>query len=384
MSSPEWGSSAGSGRRLGHPRVMWRRVRHLGGSGSCRAGKAGLRCGRVGPRPVRPGGALGSGPARCRPDGHDDREPGGTPVGGRPTFASFHAAGTSAASPVPEWPRSWLPPKCRPPSISRWPGSPCSPQHCGRRPRASCLTPTRVKARQSSPYLVATCFPSGHRVLRVPRRGNGGTAEASESVARWVLRVLDHDGRRTTRRRRVADGVGVMIVTRVPTAVTVAAFMHVTGVPTPIVGIAVFAVIGLGVSAVVPLAWSSAARKEAEVPGRAIATCGYLGFLVCPVPSAPWRPRSGFARRSPRRACSLSSGSFQRHRCAAGPRRRPRRRARDQATTTLGRPRSEHRDTLRAAEAEDDPGPGTPEAWPLDLPRRRRARVDVASVTLCA
>jgi hypothetical protein len=68
-----------------------------------------------------------------------------------------------------------------------------------------------------------------------------------------------------------------MTVTRVATAVTVAAFVHVTGVLTPIVGIAVFAVIGLGVSAVVPLAWSSAARKEAEVPGRAIATCGYLG-----------------------------------------------------------------------------------------------------------
>jgi hypothetical protein len=83
-------------------------------------------------------------------------------------------------------------------------------------------------------------------------------------------------------------------------------------------------------------------------------------FLVGPVPSAPSRPRSGFARRSPRRACSLSSGSFQRHRCASGPRRRPRRRARDQATTTLGRPRSEHRDTLRAAEAEDDPGPARP------------------------
>jgi MFS family permease len=45
-------------------------------------------------------------------------------------------------------------------------------------------------------------------------------------------------------------------------------------------------VIGLGVSAIVPLAWSSAARTEHTAPGRAIAavaTCGYLGFLVGPI-----------------------------------------------------------------------------------------------------
>jgi MFS family permease len=85
---------------------------------------------------------------------------------------------------------------------------------------------------------------------------------------------------------RVADGVGVVSVTRVATAVTVAGFVLVTVASTPTVGIVGFAVIGLGVSAIVPLAWSSAARKEADAPGRAIAavaTCGYLGFLVGPV-----------------------------------------------------------------------------------------------------
>jgi MFS family permease len=45
-------------------------------------------------------------------------------------------------------------------------------------------------------------------------------------------------------------------------------------------------VVGLGAAAIVPVAWSVAAQKEPDAPGRAIAavaTCGYLGFLVGPV-----------------------------------------------------------------------------------------------------
>jgi MFS family permease len=45
-------------------------------------------------------------------------------------------------------------------------------------------------------------------------------------------------------------------------------------------------VVGLGVSAVVPLAWSAAGRAQPDSPGRAIsavATAGYLGFLLGPV-----------------------------------------------------------------------------------------------------
>jgi MFS family permease len=56
--------------------------------------------------------------------------------------------------------------------------------------------------------------------------------------------------------------------------------------PVPAVGIAGFAVVGLGAAAIVPVAWSVAAQKEPAAPGRAIAavaTCGYLGFLVGPV-----------------------------------------------------------------------------------------------------
>lgn len=46
------------------------------------------------------------------------------------------------------------------------------------------------------------------------------------------------------------------------------------------------AVASLGVSAIVPLAWSAAGRRAVDAPGAAIAavaTCGYVGFLVGPV-----------------------------------------------------------------------------------------------------
>lgn len=53
----------------------------------------------------------------------------------------------------------------------------------------------------------------------------------------------------------------------------------------PAVGVLGFGVVGLGLAAVVPLAWSAAARMSPDSPGRAIsavAACGYLGFLTGP------------------------------------------------------------------------------------------------------
>ncbi|TQM02844.1 MFS transporter [Pseudonocardia kunmingensis] len=85
---------------------------------------------------------------------------------------------------------------------------------------------------------------------------------------------------------RLVARAGAVAVTRTAAAVTVAGFGVVVLAAAPAVGIVGFAVVGLGVSAVVPVAWSVAARKEPEAPGRAIAavaTCGYLGFLVGPV-----------------------------------------------------------------------------------------------------
>jgi hypothetical protein len=79
---------------------------------------------------------------------------------------------------------------------------------------------------------------------------------------------------------------GAVRVVPVAAAVTVAGFAIVVLAPVPVVGIAGFAVIGLGAAAIVPVAWSVAAQKEPDAPGRAIAavaTCGYLGFLVGPV-----------------------------------------------------------------------------------------------------
>ncbi|WP_246633089.1 MFS transporter [Pseudonocardia nigra] len=90
--------------------------------------------------------------------------------------------------------------------------------------------------------------------------------------------------------RLVADSVtariGPVTALRIAALTTCAGFVLVTAVPAPPLGVLGFAVIGLGVAAIVPLAWSSAGRQEPTAPGRAIAavaTCGYLGFLVCPV-----------------------------------------------------------------------------------------------------
>jgi len=85
---------------------------------------------------------------------------------------------------------------------------------------------------------------------------------------------------------RFVSRTGAVSVTRMAATVTVAGFAIVVLAPVPVVGIVGFAVIGLGVAAIVPVAWSAAAQKEPGAPGRAIAavaTCGYLGFLVGPV-----------------------------------------------------------------------------------------------------
>lgn len=85
---------------------------------------------------------------------------------------------------------------------------------------------------------------------------------------------------------RLAERVGVVGLVRAATAVTVLGFLVVAFARTPWTGIVGFGVVGLGVSAIVPLAWSAVARRAPTAPGPAIAavaTCGYVGFLVGPV-----------------------------------------------------------------------------------------------------
>jgi len=85
---------------------------------------------------------------------------------------------------------------------------------------------------------------------------------------------------------RIVERVGGVLFMRAATAVTVAGFLLVVAVPVPVVTVLGFAVVGLGVSGIVPLAWSAAGRQEPDAPGRAIAAvaaCGYLGFLAGPV-----------------------------------------------------------------------------------------------------
>lgn len=85
---------------------------------------------------------------------------------------------------------------------------------------------------------------------------------------------------------RVADRIGAVLLTRLSAGLTVCGFGLAAATDSSALGVVAFAVIGLGVSAIVPLAWSSAARQEPAAPGRAIAavaTCGYFGFLVGPV-----------------------------------------------------------------------------------------------------
>jgi MFS family permease len=85
---------------------------------------------------------------------------------------------------------------------------------------------------------------------------------------------------------RLVERFGVVPFMRCAAAVTVVGFLLVVAVPVPGAGIAGFAVVGLGVSGIVPLAWSAAGRKQPDAPGRAIAAvaaCGYFGFLAGPV-----------------------------------------------------------------------------------------------------
>ncbi|HEY4419550.1 MAG TPA: MFS transporter, partial [Pseudonocardia sp.] len=83
----------------------------------------------------------------------------------------------------------------------------------------------------------------------------------------------------------------------VAAVVTVAGFALVAATAVPTSGILGFVVIGLGVAAIVPLAWSSAAQRQPEKPGQAIsavATCGYIGFLIGPVLVGPLAETIGY------------------------------------------------------------------------------------------
>ncbi|MFC4942329.1 MFS transporter [Pseudonocardia sp. GCM10023141] len=85
---------------------------------------------------------------------------------------------------------------------------------------------------------------------------------------------------------RFADRVGLVPFTRTVAATGLAGFALVTALPTPAIGIVGYAVIGVGAAAIVPLAWSSATRRDPGSAARsiaALATCGYLGFLLGPV-----------------------------------------------------------------------------------------------------
>ncbi|QRP46577.1 MFS transporter [Amycolatopsis sp. FDAARGOS 1241] len=85
---------------------------------------------------------------------------------------------------------------------------------------------------------------------------------------------------------RLVERHGVVPFMRTAAAVTMLGFLLVVAVPLPWFAVAGFAVVGLGVSGMVPLAWSAASRKQADAPSRAIAAvaaCGYFGFLVGPV-----------------------------------------------------------------------------------------------------
>jgi MFS family permease len=85
---------------------------------------------------------------------------------------------------------------------------------------------------------------------------------------------------------RASARFGAVRLTRISAGTTLVGFALAGTTSSPVVGVIAFAVVGVGVSAIVPLAWSSAAAGQPGSPGRAIAavaTCGYLGFLVGPV-----------------------------------------------------------------------------------------------------
>ncbi|MDQ0377623.1 MFS transporter [Amycolatopsis thermophila] len=85
---------------------------------------------------------------------------------------------------------------------------------------------------------------------------------------------------------RIVGRLGPVRFLRLAAAVTVAGFAVVVAVPVPVAGVLGFAIAGLGVAGIVPVAWSAAGRKQPEAPGRAVAAvaaCGYAGFLTEPV-----------------------------------------------------------------------------------------------------
>jgi MFS family permease len=85
---------------------------------------------------------------------------------------------------------------------------------------------------------------------------------------------------------RLVMRVGVVLFIRVVTLITILGLVILIAVPVPVVALVGFAVVGLGVGGIVPLAWSVASRKQPHAPGQAIAAvaaCGYLGFLTGPV-----------------------------------------------------------------------------------------------------
>jgi MFS family permease len=85
---------------------------------------------------------------------------------------------------------------------------------------------------------------------------------------------------------RMVRRTGMVRFIRAAAVTTVAGFALLVAVRAPAAGLVAFAVIGVGVSGIVPMAWSAASKKRPESPGQAIAAvaaCGYVGFLTGPV-----------------------------------------------------------------------------------------------------
>ncbi|HET6499849.1 MAG TPA: MFS transporter [Amycolatopsis sp.] len=84
---------------------------------------------------------------------------------------------------------------------------------------------------------------------------------------------------------RIVRRTGPVLFIQVVTAVAVGGFALVIAVPVAVLGLLGFAVVGLGVAGIVPIAWSVASRRQPGSPGQAVAAvaaCGYLGFLLEP------------------------------------------------------------------------------------------------------
>lgn len=85
---------------------------------------------------------------------------------------------------------------------------------------------------------------------------------------------------------RMVRRTGMVRFIRAAAVTTVAGFALLVALRVPVAELVAFAVIGVGVSGIVPMAWSAASKKRPESPGQAIAAvaaCGYVGFLTGPV-----------------------------------------------------------------------------------------------------